>query len=178
MQTSNQVVPSQLLRRALTAPLLLLGLWAGAAGLALASEQPANWQQVKNPAPVVGLDGRPHAAACSGYPGTDPTFSFWHKRGKSKSLVVYFEGGGACWDNFGCTFPINARLPAQVPQLYSEASAGVRFADWTAALLKNGGDGDGASNDDAHASAQRSVWQNAACPGCLSAIPCPPAPAP
>ena len=105
---------------ALAAPLLLC-LWAGAAAPALASDQTAAWQQVKNPAPVIGLDGRPHAAACSGYPGTDPRFSFWHKRGKSKNLVVYFEGGGACWDNFSCTFPIDPRLPPQVPQLYMPA---------------------------------------------------------
>jgi hypothetical protein len=80
--------------------------------------QDGTWQQVRNPAPVIGLDGKPHAAACSGYPGTDPGFSFWHKPGRSKNLVVYFEGGGACWDNFSCTFPMAPGVPAGVPQLY------------------------------------------------------------
>jgi len=104
------------------APVVLaLGLLALAAGPALADPAaPAGvWQQVLNPAPAIGLDGKPHAAACSGYPGTDPRFSFWHKRGKSKNLVVYFEGGGACWDSFSCTFPIVPGLPDQVPQLYT-----------------------------------------------------------
>lgn len=97
---------------------LCLGLLALASASVLADPRPAAWRQVVNPAPVVGLDGKPHAAACSGYPGTDATYSFWHKRGKSKNLVVYFEGGGACWDSFSCTFPISSGLPATVPQLY------------------------------------------------------------
>ena len=99
-----------------------LGLLALASTATLAdpqrAAQPADWRQVLNPAPVLGLDGKPHAAACSGFPGTDPAFSFWHKRGKSKNLVLYFEGGGACWDSFSCSFPMSAGLPAQVPQLY------------------------------------------------------------
>ena len=77
----------------------------------------AAWQKVSNPAPAMGLDGKMHSATCSGYPGTDPTFSFWARKGSSKNLVVYFEGGGACWDNLTCTFPI-AGLPAQVPQFF------------------------------------------------------------
>ena len=100
------------------ARMLALGLLALASSAALADRKPTDWQQVVNPAPVVGLDGKPHAAACSGFPGTNPAFSFWHKRGKSNNLVVYFEGGGACWDNFSCSFPISSGLPAQVPQLY------------------------------------------------------------
>ena len=106
------------LRTALTRSLWLtaLGLatsWAVAAPPATAG----SWQKIENPAPVVGIDGKTHAAQCSGYPGTDPTFSFWARKGSSKNLVVYFEGGGACWDNLTCTFPI-AGLPAQVPQFF------------------------------------------------------------
>lgn len=95
-----------------------LGLLALASAAVSADPRPGAWRQVVNPAAVVGIDGRPHAAACSGYPGTDPTYSFWHKRGASKNVVVYFEGGGACWDSFSCTFPISSGLPAEVPQLY------------------------------------------------------------
>ncbi len=98
-----------------------VGLWlalAGACAGAWAGGKTDDWQKVSSPPPVIGLDGKPHAAACSGYPGTDSRYSFWHKRGKSKNLVVYFEGGGACWDNFSCTFPIADGLPAGVPQTF------------------------------------------------------------
>jgi len=85
------------------------------------ADRPATgtWQQISNPPPVLqGLDGKPHTATCSGYPGTDPSFNFWSKRGKSKNLVVYFEGGGACWNDFSCTFPVAPGLPGGVPQFY------------------------------------------------------------
>lgn len=102
-----------------SARLLALGLLGLVSTATQADRSRADWQQVLNPAPVTaGLDGKPHAAACSGFPGSDPAFSFWHKRGKSKNLVVYFEGGGACWDSLSCTFPMSAGVPAQVPQLY------------------------------------------------------------
>ena len=80
---------------------------------------PAGWQRMENlPTVLRGVDGKPHTASCSAYPGTDPRFNFWAKRGKSKNLVVYFEGGGACWNDFTCTFPF-ADLPAEVPQFFT-----------------------------------------------------------
>ena len=79
------------------------------------------WVKHNKLSPVRGADGKMHTASCSGYPGTDPKFSFWTKKGKSKNLAVYFEGGGACWDNLTCTFPINDQLPAQVPQFFVPA---------------------------------------------------------
>ena len=85
-----------------------------------AAPQAGPWTRYENLAPVIGADGKQHTASCSGYPGTDPSFSFWAKKGASKNLVVFFEGGGACWDNLTCTFPI-AGLPAQVPQFYVPA---------------------------------------------------------
>ncbi len=111
--------------------------WVAALALALltsaaAAKQPTpgDWVKHENLAPVLGADGKQHAATCSGYPGTDPKFSFWTKKGKSKNVAVYFEGGGACWDNLTCTFPIDARIdgvnaqlpPAsQIPQFFSPA---------------------------------------------------------
>lgn len=80
-----------------------------------------NWQKYTPTSAVRGADGKMHAATCSGYPGTDKTYSFWAKRGKSENLVVYFEGGGACWDNLTCTFPIMNGLPEQVPQFFMPA---------------------------------------------------------
>ena len=82
---------------------------------------PGAWTKYENLAPVIGADGKSHSATCSALPGTDPRFSFWARTGSSKDLVVYFDGGGACWDNFTCSFPIVAGLPPQVPQLYVPA---------------------------------------------------------
>lgn len=81
---------------------------------------PSAWQEIVPSGPVYGPDGASYEASCSAYPGTDPTFRFWARMGKSDRTVVYFEGGGACWDNLTCTFP-SAGLPAQVPQFYTPA---------------------------------------------------------
>lgn len=89
------------------------------APLALAAPPAAgSWQRIDNPPPVTGLDGKVHTATCSGLPGTDPSFKFWARKGSSKNLVVFFEGGGACWDSLSCTFPIGSGLPSPAPQFY------------------------------------------------------------
>jgi hypothetical protein len=76
------------------------------------------WTIHENLAPVQGADGKVYTASCSGLPGTNPAFKFWSRKGASKDLVVYFEGGGACWDNLTCTFPIGGGLPPSAPQFY------------------------------------------------------------
>jgi hypothetical protein len=64
------------------------------------------WQTIADPPPIaVGADGRPHAASCSGYPGTDPGFRFWVRQGDPTKLAVVFDGGGACWDDLTCSNP-------------------------------------------------------------------------
>jgi hypothetical protein len=63
------------------------------------------WKKVRPNGPAFGLDGRSHTASCSGYPGTKAKYEFWARKGKSRNLVVYFEGGGACWNDVTCTFP-------------------------------------------------------------------------
>lgn len=88
------------------APLLALAATgAGASG----------WQAITPDAAVIGVDGKTYTPSCTGFPGTDPTFKFWAKKGAtgSRNTMVYFEGGGACWDNFTCSFPIGTGLPAQ-----------------------------------------------------------------
>ena len=92
------------------------GLIGGLVGGAAVAD--TGWQKVTPSQSVTGLDGKSHRATCSGYPGTDKTFSFWTRRGTSRNLVVYFEGGGACWDDLTCTFP-EAGLPADVPQFFT-----------------------------------------------------------
>ena len=100
---------------------MLVGLLVGAHNVAAQGAVPQQWTKYENLAPVVGVDGNVHEATCSGLPGTDPKFSFWAKRGTTKDLVVFFEGGGACWDNLTCTFPIGSGLPAPAPQFYVSA---------------------------------------------------------
>ncbi len=105
------------LRRVATTAAWALSPWMMVSALASPPAPVPTWQRIDNPAPTVGLDGRPHRAQCSGFPGTDPSFRFWARKGNSKNLVIYFEGGGACWDNLTCTFPV-ANLPPQVPQFF------------------------------------------------------------
>jgi hypothetical protein len=108
----------------LLSPLIALGVAALAAlPSAAGATSPSDWQKIDNPGPVIGADGKPHTATCSGYPGTDPRFSFWAKRGTSKNTMVFFEGGGACWDSLTCTFPLDSRVPPQVPQFFVPAIA-------------------------------------------------------
>ncbi len=82
---------------------------------------PSQWTMIQpGPVQVGGTVFRP---TCSGLPGTDPTFRFWAKLGSADGVVVFFEGGGACWDDLTCSFPIAAGLPPQVPQFYVPAIA-------------------------------------------------------
>lgn len=82
------------------------------------------WQPVTPDAIVVGVDGKAYEPSCTGFPGTDPTFKFWAKKSPtgSRKTVVYFEGGGACWDNLTCSFPIGGPQPPppaqSLPQFY------------------------------------------------------------
>lgn len=45
------------------------------------------------------------SATCSDAPGTDPAYSFWIRRGTGDGLVIFFDGGGACWDDLTCSVP-------------------------------------------------------------------------
>jgi hypothetical protein len=76
---------------------------------------PRTWTEI-NPADVYpefeynGLT--PSCAACppSIDPDTgqlevyDPEFTFFVKGGKTNKLVIYFQGGGACWDSMNCLY--------------------------------------------------------------------------
>lgn len=42
---------------------------------------------------------------CANAPGADAAFKFWARRGVSNNLVIYFDGGGACWDDMTCSVP-------------------------------------------------------------------------
>ena len=66
----------------------------------------APWLQI-TPAPV-RVKGYTFKPTCSAAPGTDPTYSFWFRRGPGDGLVVYFNGGGACWSDGTCDKPRSA----------------------------------------------------------------------
>lgn len=66
--------------------------------------EPGGWVSF-DPQPI-SLDGEELEPTCSGVDGSDPTFSFWSRRGASDNIVVFFQGGGACWDDVTCSLPI------------------------------------------------------------------------
>jgi len=65
-----------------------------------------DWVEL-TPQPIE-IDGRLIEPTCSGAPGADPAFRFWARRGTVNALVVYFDGGGACWDDVTCAVPMLA----------------------------------------------------------------------
>ncbi|MGH6951956.1 MAG: pectin acetylesterase-family hydrolase, partial [Vitreimonas sp.] len=67
---------------------------------------PTGWVEL-TPTPVE-IDGRVIDATCSHAPGTDPAYRFWARRGTENGLVIYFDGGGACWDDITCAVPLLA----------------------------------------------------------------------
>jgi hypothetical protein len=127
-------------------PLAAAALVALAAAPAIA-KKPApegGWQMVTPDAQVVGVDGNTYAPSCTGFPGTDPTFKFWAKKSLtgSRKTMVYFEGGGACWDNFTCSFPLGTGLPyqfflPQVPPATNPATMDGAFKDLPANPVKD-----------------------------------------
>ncbi len=89
---------------------------AGACGCSAArADAPAEaqngWVQV-TPEPT-RLDGRLYEATCSHAAGTDPAYRFWFRRGTADGLVVFFDGGGACWDDVTCAIPRRRRSRAR-----------------------------------------------------------------
>lgn len=98
--------------------LLLAAVLTLATGAAFAAE---GWLTINNPPPVIGADGQPHEASCSGYPGTNSRYKFWVRPGDPRKLAVVFDGGGACFDNLTCSFPMGGRLRDPVIQFYTPA---------------------------------------------------------
>jgi hypothetical protein len=64
---------------------------------------PSGWVEL-TPQPAE-IDGRVINPTCSEAPGADSAFRFWARRGTTNRLVVFFDGGGACWDDVTCAVP-------------------------------------------------------------------------
>lgn len=60
------------------------------------------WTKI-TPGPTVYM-GRNLQPQCSGLPGTNSKFSFFVKEGPINNLLVFFDGGGACWDTMNCIY--------------------------------------------------------------------------
>jgi hypothetical protein len=85
------------------AALALGGCTAARADAPAETAQATAWVQVTPP--PTRLDGRLYEATCSEAAGTDPAYRFWFRRGTADGLVVFFDGGGACWDDITCAIP-------------------------------------------------------------------------
>lgn len=85
------------------AALALGGCTAARADAPAETAQATDWVQVTPP--PTRLDGRLYEATCSEAAGTDPAYRFWFRRGTADGLVVFFDGGGACWDDITCAIP-------------------------------------------------------------------------
>lgn len=63
----------------------------------------SGWAAIE-PAPV-RIGDRMFTPTCSHAPGADPAYRFWFRHGTADGLVVFFDGGGACWDDVTCAVP-------------------------------------------------------------------------
>lgn len=69
-----------------------------------AGNLPREWTEI-DPADY-GFEYNGLTPACSNCPGTpDDKFTFFVKGGKKNKLVIFFQGGGACWDTINCVGP-------------------------------------------------------------------------
>jgi hypothetical protein len=90
--------------------LVALFLWALPAIPAQAAPGAAaksgGWIRIE--AKPLRIDGRLYEPTCSQAEGTDAAYAFWYRQGSGDGLVVYFDGGGACWDDASCALPRRA----------------------------------------------------------------------
>lgn len=63
---------------------------------------PQTWTQIiPDPTEYMGRELTP---TCIGLPGTSAEFSFFAKGGPANNLVVFFDGGGACWESMNTIY--------------------------------------------------------------------------
>ena len=74
-----------------------------------------NWQRISAPQQAtvtVNGNAREIHPSCA-FDGDD--YSFYFKPGKSDKLVIFFNGGGACWNATTCLASLQTATPAYVP---------------------------------------------------------------
>lgn len=90
---------------------------------------PREWTEI-NPA---GFEYNGLSPACSCAPGTpDDEFTFFVKGGRKNNLVVFFQGGGACWDYMNCVAaPTYTQYQKEVLAMFSNDMEGYGIFDQT-----------------------------------------------
>ncbi|MFO7560397.1 MAG: pectin acetylesterase-family hydrolase [Desulfobacterales bacterium] len=90
---------------------------------------PDQWTEI-NPA---GFEYNGLTPACSNAPGTpDCEFTFFVKGGQRNNLVVFFQGGGACWDVMNCVFaPTYTQYQKEELAMFTDDMAGRGIFDQT-----------------------------------------------
>lgn len=117
---------------------------------------PNTWQQIDVPNQVAVTDRfgavqTAHPACAFSYSSADPNqpnFHFFFKPGKDDRLLVFFNGGGACWNDKTCTSSLglgprptyNPSLetdnsPVGVGGILDEISEGNPFKDWNMVFI-------------------------------------------
>jgi len=96
---------------------------------ALADGLPDEWTEV-NPA---GFEYNGLTPACSNAPGTpDCDFTFFVKGGKKNNLVIFFQGGGGCWDYMNCVAaPTYTQYQSEELYMFSDDMEGRGIFDQT-----------------------------------------------
>lgn len=95
-----------------------------------------NWKTADNGA-YANFQHNGLAPSCSNRSNTNPAFRFFSRTGTVNKLVVYFQGGGACWHNNNCQVVPNYYY-AEL-QAYETADGMNSIAEGKASLQKLGG---------------------------------------
>ena len=80
-----------------------------------ASAHSNDWQRISAPQQAtvkVNGEEREIYPGCA-FQGDD--YSFYFKKGKRDKLVIFFNGGGACWNSTTCLASLQSALPTYVP---------------------------------------------------------------
>jgi len=107
--------------------------------LQTAPHVPSTWAMYSPPSDVEYNGQTLHPICARGTP-----YSFWARRGTVNKLVVYYQGGGACFSNLSCAPAVHAFKdsagPGDDPTQYTEGIANVTnpnnpFRDWNAVFV-------------------------------------------
>ena len=86
----------------LTFFIVLLSFGGEAKSKPFLPEIPQTWTRI-TPEPTEYM-GRYLSPTCIGLPGTNSEFSFFARGGTVNNLVVFFDGGGACWESMNAIY--------------------------------------------------------------------------
>mgnify|MGYP003333986791 FL=1 len=99
-------------------------LWVLPVDRLWADSQAAGWARIE--AKPLRIGGHLYEPSCSQAEGADATYAFWYRKGTADGLVVYFDGGGACWDDATCSLP---RLASGDPKRRTTFKAEIMAGD-------------------------------------------------